>query len=95
LDLRFAPRSVAAGAGFRFASGGPSGTLRELPAQELPNATGHVGTVRGLFRLIEAATSLQECSERADLSAFSLGEFGAGEGIRTLDPDLGKVVLYP
>ena len=21
--------------------------------------------------------------------------FGAGEGIRTLDPDLGKVVLYP
>jgi hypothetical protein len=23
------------------------------------------------------------------------GEIGAGEGIRTLDPDLGKVVLYP
>jgi putative transposase len=23
------------------------------------------------------------------------GETGAGEGIRTLDPDLGKVVLYP
>jgi hypothetical protein len=23
------------------------------------------------------------------------GEFGAGEGIRTLDPNLGKVVLYP
>jgi hypothetical protein len=22
-------------------------------------------------------------------------EFGAGEGIRTLDPNLGKVVLYP
>jgi hypothetical protein len=22
-------------------------------------------------------------------------ELGAGEGIRTLDPDLGKVVLYP
>ena len=22
-------------------------------------------------------------------------KFGAGEGIRTLDPDLGKVVLYP
>jgi hypothetical protein len=21
--------------------------------------------------------------------------FGAGEGIRTLDPNLGKVVLYP
>ena len=24
-----------------------------------------------------------------------LGEIGAGEGIRTLDPNLGKVVLYP
>ena len=25
----------------------------------------------------------------------SLRKFGAGEGIRTLDPNLGKVVLYP
>ena len=25
----------------------------------------------------------------------SLLSIGAGEGIRTLDPDLGKVVLYP
>jgi hypothetical protein len=24
-----------------------------------------------------------------------LSETGAGEGIRTLDPNLGKVVLYP
>jgi len=24
-----------------------------------------------------------------------LKKTGAGEGIRTLDPDLGKVVLYP
>jgi len=24
-----------------------------------------------------------------------LEKIGAGEGIRTLDPDLGKVVLYP
>jgi len=24
-----------------------------------------------------------------------LRKIGAGEGIRTLDPDLGKVVLYP
>ena len=27
-------------------------------------------------------------------SAFELEETGAGEGIRTLDPNLGKVVLY-
>ena len=26
---------------------------------------------------------------------LSAGNTGAGEGIRTLDPDLGKVVLYP
>lgn len=32
----------------------------------------------------------------AGLIEYSLkkGEFGAGEGIRTLDPNLGKVVLY-
>jgi hypothetical protein len=34
----------------------------------------------------------------AGTAAFVNGHFrqiGAGEGIRTLDPDLGKVVLYP
>jgi transposase len=31
------------------------------------------------------------CHERSDF----LRKFGAGEGIRTLDPNLGKVVLYP
>ena len=29
------------------------------------------------------------------MSLISLKKFGAGEGIRTLDPNLGKVVLYP
>ena len=29
------------------------------------------------------------------ISVMDFEEFGAGEGIRTLDPDLGKVVLYP
>ena len=28
-------------------------------------------------------------------AAVSRDQIGAGEGIRTLDPDLGKVVLYP
>ncbi len=28
-------------------------------------------------------------------SPFLFEKTGAGEGIRTLDPDLGKVVLYP
>jgi hypothetical protein len=38
----------------------------------------------------------------SDLTQVALGltkfmdwNTGAGEGIRTLDPDLGKVVLYP
>jgi hypothetical protein len=30
-----------------------------------------------------------------DLIGSSLKRTGAGEGIRTLDPNLGKVVLYP
>ena len=29
------------------------------------------------------------------MSGLDKLSLGAGEGIRTLDPDLGKVVLYP
>ena len=36
-------------------------------------------------------TAPQDRSNRS----ISLRKFGAGEGIRTLDPNLGKVVLYP
>jgi hypothetical protein len=32
---------------------------------------------------------------RAFVDLSNLRENGAGEGIRTLDPNLGKVVLYP
>src|SRR5690349_19215628 len=34
-------------------------------------------------------------SEGRPKQRISLRKFGAGEGIRTLDPNLGKVVLYP
>ena len=34
-------------------------------------------------------------ARRRTLAWLHLRDFGAGEGIRTLDPDLGKVVLYP
>ncbi len=38
----------------------------------------------------------QKRPRRAALNRLqSLRDFGAGEGIRTLDPNLGKVVLYP
>jgi hypothetical protein len=90
-DLRSAPRAVATAAGFRFVRSGPSGTLRERFARRLPKSIGHVGTVRGSFRLIEAGTSSREHRDCAVFARI----FGAGEGIRTLDPDLGKVVLYP
>jgi hypothetical protein len=36
----------------------------------------------------------QPCSLR-EMGRQNVEEIGAGEGIRTLDPDLGKVVLYP
>ena len=39
---------------------------------------------------------LAECVPRMARDPIEvLEETGAGEGIRTLDPDLGKVVLYP
>ena len=37
-----------------------------------------------------ASSSGKQCRNE-----ISLGFVGAGEGIRTLDPNLGKVVLYP
>jgi hypothetical protein len=46
-------------------------------------------SLRG-FRPIAAGRATQ----RANRTPVSL-VYGAGEGIRTLDPDLGKVVLYP
>ena len=33
--------------------------------------------------------------DTAGASSINVEKIGAGEGIRTLDPDLGKVVLYP
>ena len=40
-------------------------------------------------------TGLAACRNVSPLWAAIVEEFGAGEGIRTLDPNLGKVVLYP
>lgn len=43
-------------------------------------------------------TRLSPMSEKQSVTCvFGMGnlETGAGEGIRTLDPNLGKVVLYP
>ncbi len=57
---------------------------------------------RGFIRLQQAYTTLglSPCKQkRPRRTAFNflifLRRYGAGEGIRTLDPNLGKVVLYP
>jgi hypothetical protein len=39
--------------------------------------------------------ALQEIRVKPKKAAYFARKIGAGEGIRTLDPDLGKVVLYP
>ena len=52
------------------------------------------------FRRGKAATSVAASGSgrsfaEHDLAQLNRCETGAGEGIRTLDPNLGKVVLYP
>ena len=63
----------------------------EQTALAVPNPAGLLGTVRGLFRRCEAESLTRETAEN---NTFSGSFSGAGEGARTLDPDLGKVVLY-
>ena len=41
-----------------------------------------------------SATAFSRSSRFAGMG-YRKVKIGAGEGIRTLDPDLGKVVLYP
>ena len=73
-------------------SDNPVGTLQERSARRLPNRWTQLGTVRGLFRPLEAGTLAHEMLHSP---RFFRRKSGAGEGIRTLDPNLGKVVLYP
>jgi hypothetical protein len=50
----------------------------------------------GLAKIGRPKTTFARGAIRSTLKAFSAGlKTGAGEGIRTLDPNLGKVVLYP
>lgn len=45
------------------------------------------------FALARTNTTAQQPGRARSISD-ALGKIGAGEGARTLDPDLGKVVLY-
>jgi hypothetical protein len=53
------------------------------------------GTVLGLFRHYGTSALTPQSARTADFFGLDRFNNGAGEGIRTLDPDLGKVVLYP
>ena len=71
---------------------------RHAPRQGSPEPIAQALT-GALPALAKAATELQQrCTAHADSNsnAYYLRlDIGAGEGIRTLDPNLGKVVLYP
>jgi hypothetical protein len=56
-------------------------------------ATGLAPAFGGNERTSSAAQNA--ASNGLEIERQDLENFGAGEGIRTLDPDLGKVVLYP
>ena len=44
---------------------------------------------------VSAGAVCPGCAPALILHRYRALSLGAGEGIRTLDPDLGKVVLYP
>ena len=48
----------------------------------------------GISRFVLAIVAEWTISARHK-KLFAIRKIGAGEGIRTLDPNLGKVVLYP
>jgi hypothetical protein len=45
--------------------------------------------------VVNLVAETTKAARRRPVVVVSVGKFGAGEGIRTLDPNLGKVVLYP
>jgi hypothetical protein len=62
-------------------------------------STGGKCALRGSFESKKLTRKFPGNEKPADRAGFSsnfaaLREIGAGEGARTLDPDLGKVVLY-
>ena len=73
---------------FRFRGDSPAGTLQEHSARRLPNRSTQLGTVRGSFRPLEAETLAYEVLHSR---RFFRRKSGAGDGIRTHDPNLGKV----
>ncbi len=74
---------------------------REMTASPVPNAAGLIprhdpGCFPGASPALTQWAGKQKTAPRDRFNTMiSLRKAGAGEGIRTLDPNLGKVVLYP
>ena len=78
----------------------PTSAAPHSSLQLAPKAGGDHETVAARFVLsgAETASARSEAGKHKSPGEPRLGNFGkngAGEAIRTLDPNLGKVVLYP
>ncbi len=74
---------------------------REMTVSPVPNAAGRIpqhdaGCFPGASPAPTRWAGKQKTAPKDRFNTLiSLRKSGAGEGIRTLDPNLGKVVLYP
>ena len=69
-------------------------TSLALATLTLEEARVFLSSLRSLMKAARIQTPAAEGRKRGSEGSL-MTEIGAGEGIRTLDPDLGKVVLYP
>jgi hypothetical protein len=69
---------------------GLCGTLRERAARRLPKSSGHVGTVRGLFRLGEAQSLCAISAGSVDFAEFFLER---AKGFEPSTPTLARSFL--
>jgi hypothetical protein len=65
------------------------------PRMDFPAFSRICSFFNGIFALRSVSKRSRGFQPRALMSCNCLSFIGAGEGIRTLDPNLGKVVLYP
>ncbi len=78
--------------------------LGDIPLHSADAAISHYSNSRTCDPLVTLArqrhaapaiSTAQKTKKPRNSAALETWKFGAGEGIRTLDPNLGKVVLYP
>ena len=87
------------------AGGGKSTLLKLIEWMHDPKAVSvtsldHIDDERYRTDLVGRWSARSRCQNKKGpqalvVSACPMVGFGAGEGIRTLDPNLGKVMLYP